>query len=267
MPFRCRAGDRSGVDDAASGDFGNAVNQFVVGFNGGEGVHLLDSNGKMVWRREDGNVWHVEIVESGEHPEPLIVHSNAKGELTIRNGSGEVLARHPFEKYLSKFSITAWGTDQCRDKVITSDSSFVYIVGLDGKTIARLPARIHGDGDGETLGTPFRASNGVSYYVSLQRYELWTRSVLRVYDDHNRQCMKKCSLTTAEHCTQSLARTVQKTSSWVATGKSSNIPCARMLIDWMSAGATEAAPHMNWHLLKVVADTSIEICLSSGSSS
>jgi hypothetical protein len=178
-------GDGSGVDDGAVGDFGSGVKQFVVGFNGGAGVHLLDSNGKMIWQREDGNVWHVEIVDSGEQPEPLIVHSNAKGELTIRNGSGDVLARHPFENYLSKFSLTAWGTDQRRDKIITSDSSFVYVVGLDGKTIARLPARIHGDGDAETLGTPLRASNGASYYVSLQRYELWTRSVLRVYDDQN----------------------------------------------------------------------------------
>jgi hypothetical protein len=177
-------GNGSGVDDSAVGDFGNGVKRFVVGFNGGEGVHLLDSNGKMIWRREDGNVWHVEIVESGEQPEPLIVHSNAKGELTIRNGSGDVIARHPFESYLSKFSLTAWGADQRRDKIITSDSNFVHLVGIDGETIARLPARIHGNGDAETFGTPFRVSNGASYYVSLQRYELWTRSVLRLYDDH-----------------------------------------------------------------------------------
>jgi hypothetical protein len=173
-------GNRSGV-----GDFGNGVKRFVVGFNGGEGVHLLDSNGKMIWQHEDGNVWHVEIVDSSEQPEPLIVHSNAKGELTIRNGGGDVLARHTFNNYLSKFSLTAWGADQRRDKIITSDSNFIYIVGLDGKTIAHLPARIHGNGDAETLGTPLRASTGASYYVSLQRYESWTRSVLRIYDDHN----------------------------------------------------------------------------------
>jgi hypothetical protein len=187
----------SGVDDAAVGNFGNGVKQFVVGFNGGEGIHLVDSAGKTIWRRDDRNVWHVEIVESDERQEPIILHSNDRGQLTIRNESGDVVARFIPEFHLTAFSLTAWGADRRRNKLVASDSESIYIVGLDGKTIVRLPAQIHGDGDPETKGTPLQSSSGASYYVGLQRYELWTRSVLRVYDDQRQSVYEEVL---AENC-------------------------------------------------------------------
>ena len=52
------------VDDTAAGDVdGDGRLEFVVGFNGGGGVRLLDSTEKMRWRKPDGNVWHVEIAD------------------------------------------------------------------------------------------------------------------------------------------------------------------------------------------------------------
>jgi hypothetical protein len=58
----------NGVDDMVAGDLnGDGLLQFAVGFNGGGGIHLLNSQGKKLWEFPDGNVWHVEIVVTGQY--------------------------------------------------------------------------------------------------------------------------------------------------------------------------------------------------------
>lgn len=86
------SGGDSGVDDMAAGDInGDGLPEFVVGFNGGGGLHLLDHNGHKVWSKPDGNVWHIEIVDVDGDGHQKIVHSNAGGYITIRNENGEIL--------------------------------------------------------------------------------------------------------------------------------------------------------------------------------
>jgi hypothetical protein len=55
----------AGMDDMAAGDLdGDGIPEIVVGYNGGSGVHLYDAAGKPRWRKLDGNVWHVEILDT-----------------------------------------------------------------------------------------------------------------------------------------------------------------------------------------------------------
>lgn len=49
-----------GIDDAVAGQIDGAE-AVIVGLNGDGGLRRLDSQGKEVWQRPDGNVWHVEI--------------------------------------------------------------------------------------------------------------------------------------------------------------------------------------------------------------
>jgi hypothetical protein len=175
-------GGVTGVDDAAAGVLGAAgAEEVVVGLNGDGGVRLLSSEGKELWKRDDGNVWHVEIATVDEQPGNVILHSNARGQLTIRDATGNVLARNAPEVYVASFSLSAWKDDPHLNKVVAVDEGSVYILTMDGKTLARLPA------PGNTSitdpkGTTVHFSQGIPDYAVLLRHSLWTRSLLYIYD-------------------------------------------------------------------------------------
>lgn len=177
-----------GVFDAIGGDLGNGLKGIVVGFNRDGGLHLLDFAGRPVWGREESDIWHVEIAHRGIHADPAILHSNTRGQLTIRNGNGDVIARFAYPGiYLGRFSLSAWGAERNRDKLIVSHFDWTYVLGPDGTTIARLPAPMRSSRDPwTTYGTPMLATAKARYYATLQRYDEWNRSVLRIYDDQNR---------------------------------------------------------------------------------
>jgi hypothetical protein len=98
-----------GMDDLAAGDLdGDGDLEFVAGYNGGGGVRLFDASGRRRWRQDDGNVWHVEIVDTNGDGKPEIVHSNAAGAVTIRDARGNTLSRVPTDGYFSGFSVVPW---------------------------------------------------------------------------------------------------------------------------------------------------------------
>jgi hypothetical protein len=171
-----------GVDDAAAGALGPGdAEEIVVGLNGDGGIRLLDSGGKQIWKQEDGNVWHVEIAPAGEGSGNVILHSNARGQLTLRDASGKVLARHAPEVYLASFSLSAWKDDPHLNKVVAAQEGSVYILTMDGRTLARLPAPGN-TGIAEPKGTLVHFIEGDPHYAVLLRHSLWGRSLLYIYD-------------------------------------------------------------------------------------
>lgn len=179
------SGGTNGIDDAAEGTLGGQP-RIAVGLNGGGGVRLLGVDGKELWKQDDGNVWHVEIVSESPSSQSVILHSNARGEITQRDQWGKVLARYRPEVYLAHFSRTAWGEDPSRNKLIASDGDSTYVLTTTGKTLAKLPASDAVAVQAQASGTPVQLEKGKVYYASLLRYELWDRSVLYVYSPANK---------------------------------------------------------------------------------
>lgn len=175
-------GGMTGVDDAAAGFLhAGGSQQVVIGLNGGGGVHLLSSDGKDIWKQDDGNVWRVGIAAADEKSGSVILHSNARGQLTLRDASGNILARYTPEIYLAHFSLSPWKNDPHPNKLVAAEEVSVYVLGMDGKTLARLPAPGNA-GIAEPKGTPVQFTQGGPDYAVLLRHSLWSRSLLYVYD-------------------------------------------------------------------------------------
>ena len=173
-----------GADDAAPGEVGPAKTPGVaVGMNGGGGVRLLTPEGKVVWKQPDGNVWHVEIVPAQDGSGNVIVHSNAGGELTVRDGNGKILNHcSRSEIYLSEFSPTAWGKDPVRNKLIAEGDNGLYVLSLDGRTVAKLPAPGNEARGDQPKGIPVRFTKGDPFYAAIVNHALWDRTLLYIYD-------------------------------------------------------------------------------------
>lgn len=129
-------------------------------------------------------MWHVEIVSPDAGSGNVILHSNARGQLTVRDSTGNVLGRYTPEIYLAHFAITAWGDDPHVNKLVAADQGFVYVLTMEGKNVARLPAPDSAR-MAQPKGTPVRFSKGTPYFAALLRHFLWKRSLLYIYDGQN----------------------------------------------------------------------------------
>ncbi len=178
-------GSSPGIDDATAGELGkDGLKGVVVGLNGGGGVRLLSSDGKELWKQEDGNVWHVEIVAGDEKSGNVVLHSNAGGELTVRDANGNIVGRYVPDIYLANFSLSGWRDDLHLNKLVAVDEDFVYVMSMQGRTITHL--RVPGNaGIAEPKGTPVHFSKNTPYYASLLRHYEWSRSLLYIYDEEN----------------------------------------------------------------------------------
>jgi hypothetical protein len=173
-----RVGREDGMDDITVGDLdGDGLPEFVVGYNGGVGVSLLDATGKERWRKPDGNVWHVEIVGDGQG-KPQILHSNAAGQMTFRDAEGNVLKRVSVESYLAQFVMVQWPPGQ--DGVFHATAAGFEVLNYDGTVRARLDAP-----DGSELYEVQAVGaqvNGGDYLAVAASSRHWNRTQVLVFD-------------------------------------------------------------------------------------
>ena len=75
----------AGVDDVWAADLdGDGVDEAIVGYNGGTGLHLFSADGKRLWSRTDiGNVWHVTAGDSDGDGKLEVVTTSAQGKVHI----------------------------------------------------------------------------------------------------------------------------------------------------------------------------------------
>jgi hypothetical protein len=172
-----------GVDDAAAGDVnGEGRTEFAVGLNGFGGLHLLDSQGKTIWSEHlDRNVWHVEILDPTGDGHGLIYHSEAGGELKVRDASGRLVGRYRPTSYVGDFAPTRWGNDARPLHLLLPDKERLVVIDLQGYTAGSLEAPDCGL-LGDVEGTPVHLAAGEVYYAALVAYPNWKRSILFVYD-------------------------------------------------------------------------------------
>jgi hypothetical protein len=178
-----------GVDDSASGSLsGDGKLSVVVGFNGSGGISLLDSQGSQIWTKKEANVWHVEMLDTAGDGRERIVHSNAGGQLLVRDANGDVVARYFPGYYVSHFALTRWGEESkpshllvpvsehrdgcCKPHMIVSDRS--------GNKIAELESPMGGLFS-LFSATPIRLGNGNEYFAVLENNFASDRSMLLLY--------------------------------------------------------------------------------------
>jgi hypothetical protein len=176
-----------GVDDSAAGDvFGNGKVSVVIGFNGSGGIALLDGEGKTLWRKEEANVWHVEMLDTNGDGREQILHSNAKGQLLVRNGSGDVVAQYLPSFYVSHFALTRWGNEARPSHILVPISeprdgcckpAFV-LLDANGKKVSELDSPM-GDLFTRMSATPIQFRRGLNQFAVLENR--LGRSMLLLY--------------------------------------------------------------------------------------
>jgi hypothetical protein len=177
-----------GIDDSVADDVtGNGKLEVVIGFNANGGLALVDGAGKKVWQKAEGNVWHVETLDTKGNGRKEILHSNAKGQLLVRSASGQPIAHYLPDHYVSDFSLTRWGSElQASHILVPSKESgngcckpVILVLDAEGHTVAHFDAPL-GDLMHRTKGAPVRYAKGAEYYAVLQNH--LARSVLFLFD-------------------------------------------------------------------------------------
>jgi hypothetical protein len=168
------------MNDIASGDLdGDGIPEFVVGYNGGGGVRMLDADGRQRWQESDGNVWHVEIVDTDGNDKPEIVHSNASGQMIFRDSNGKVIRRAGVEGYFSQFAPVHWPPGQPGFLHVTDTS--VDVLDFQGMPRVRLETPDLNVVLYEARGTAVRLGDR-DYLVVSASAGHWNRGQLLVFD-------------------------------------------------------------------------------------
>ena len=180
----------SGVDDSASGDiYGDGTLSVVIGLNGGGGLVLVNREGKTVWKKKEGNVWHVETLDTNGDGREEILHRNAPGQLLVQNANGDVIAEYLPGHYIADFTLTRWAEEQRPTHILVpttegpggSSKSVLVVLDASGKTVAQLESPL-GDLLNGIKATPISYGKGTEYFAVLQNHSASKRSMLLLYD-------------------------------------------------------------------------------------
>ena len=175
-------GGMDGVDDMASGDLdGDGIPEFAVGFNGGGGIHLLNNQGKKLWKFSDGNVWHVEIADLDGNGQKKIVHSNASGNITVRDKQGKIISKSKPKPYFAHFSLIRWPDVSGPERLLLVEDNTVWIFDAGANVVAKFPAPNSGS-LGKGKGTLIAINNEKKALATIVDYENWHRSILYLHD-------------------------------------------------------------------------------------
>ncbi|MFQ5810626.1 MAG: hypothetical protein ACE5JM_13500, partial [Armatimonadota bacterium] len=177
-------GGRSpGVNDMAAGDMdGDGSLEYIVGFNGGGGVHLVETDGTRLWRQPEGNVWHVEMLDTDGDGSLEIVHSNAGGQMTVRDSQGAVVTQARPGPYFSGFSICRWPTAGSSEHALLAEDDTIWLFDFAGDTVAELSAPQCGT-LGHARGVPVRLQPGQpEHFAVAVDFKRTRQAILYVYD-------------------------------------------------------------------------------------
>ncbi len=173
--------NESGCNDMDAGDVdGDRVADFVVGLNGDGGVHLLNKDGKRVWKKEDGNVWHVEFIDVNGDGKQEIIHSNVSGELTIRDGKGHVIGKINPQAYIADFSLCKNPAQEAQTWVLFAQDEMLCTVDVKQKTVKQYDAP-YASYLSQAKGVFFDIETSSGYLAVVVNFENWGKAILYIY--------------------------------------------------------------------------------------
>ena len=175
-------GGKPGVNDACPIDVdGDGQLEVVVGFNGEGGLHLLDAHGRRIWRRDTTDVWCVGALATGTAGRHEIVHSNAVGELVVRDADGQITRKAEPGTFFTQFSVCPWPTAADGQALLRAGRDSVWVLDSDGDVLDRLAVpscRSLGHARGAFVHL---AGGDDLYFAVLIEYRNWRRTHLCVF--------------------------------------------------------------------------------------
>lgn len=137
-----------GVNDVAAADLdGDGVDEIVVGYNGGTGVHVFDASGKRLWSNTDiGNVWFVAAGNVTGDEKLEVVTTSAAGTVHIYSADGKPLKTIDVPVYAS---MVRTGKPNPEDAYDT-----IFVSGPDGENAKTVAINYDGDVLWEALHPP-----------------------------------------------------------------------------------------------------------------
>ena len=123
----------------------------------------MNREGKTVWKKKEGDVWHIETLETNGDGRQEILHSNARGQLLVRNSNGDVIAKYLPNHDVLGFTLTRWGAEQHPTHILvptTEDSegsskSIFVVLDASGQIITQLESPL-GQSLNKVKATPIR---------------------------------------------------------------------------------------------------------------
>jgi hypothetical protein len=133
-------GNSSGIDDVWAADLnGDGSDEVIVGFNGGTGLHVLDSNGQLQWKSTAiGNVWHVNSGDFRGDGAVQVVATSASGRLHFFDAKGAMWGEAQPGFYTN---LVRAGRIRPTDAAAT-----VFAIGSDSQTATTSVAALSADG-------------------------------------------------------------------------------------------------------------------------
>ena len=160
--------------------------EFVVGLGGSGGVHLLNKDGKKILEKPDNNVWHVELDDVNSDGFLEIVHSNANGQIVVRDRHGEIISKNKSSPYVSEFSLAKWPVIKDGECILLSADDKIWLLDFNGNVIAVMDAPKVGTlGHARGVSVKFK-NEQPEYFAVIVEFALWNRSILYIYN-HNKE--------------------------------------------------------------------------------
>lgn len=134
------------IEGVLSGDVdGDGRLEFALFYRYGEGIHLIDGDGKTRWKHPVYALGHLEMADVRGNGKIEIMYSNSNNangitEFTILDAQGSEVSQQKFNTASSEFSVLRWPNREATPTILLTEESKIRLVNLQGDTVMTLDA-------------------------------------------------------------------------------------------------------------------------------